>query len=183
MLNELHIELFSVLNSFSGLHPVLDSVLFSLANGTGVVLFLIIVMSVLFRERNGRRSLQLLAHILIPVFIAILYTEVLKNLFQEPRPWVILSDVRVLFEYGGFDSFPSGHATAYGALALSTYFYNKRIGMFVGLVALSISLSRVVVGIHWPLDVAVGFAIGFSITYLYHLHLRKRVPFLQKIEA
>jgi membrane-associated phospholipid phosphatase len=182
MLNELHIELFSLLNSFSGLHPALDSVLLFLANGTGVVLFLIIVILVLLRERNGRRSLQLLAHILIPVFIAIVFSEVLKALFQAPRPWVSLNDVRTLFEYGGFDSFPSGHATTYSALALSAYFYSKRIGVFFGIVALSIGLSRVAVGIHWPLDIGAGFAIGFSITYLYQLYLRKKVPFLQKTE-
>ncbi|MEX0933134.1 MAG: phosphatase PAP2 family protein [Candidatus Paceibacterota bacterium] len=179
MLSELHTQLFYILNSFSGLYPILDSVLFSLANGTGVVLFLLITLWVLVREKNWKRSALLLAHIVIPVCIAIIYTEVLKNLFQAPRPWVSLSDVRVLFEYGGFDSFPSGHATAYGALALSTYFYSRHLGLYIGLVALCISLSRIIVGIHWPLDIIAGFAIGFSIAYTYYHYVRRRVSFCE----
>jgi|AntRauTorckE6833_2_1112554.scaffolds.fasta_scaffold11608_2 membrane-associated phospholipid phosphatase len=178
MINELNTQLFYILNSFSLFHPILDSALFSLANGTGVVLFPLVTLLLFLREKSWKRSALLLAHILIPVFIAIIYTEVLKNLFQAPRPWVNLSDVRVLFEYGGFDSFPSGHATAYGALALSTYFYNKHLGLYIGLVALCISLSRIIVGIHWPLDIIAGFAIGFSIAYLYYRYVQRRVSLL-----
>lgn len=177
MLNIFHTELFSAFNFFSGLHPALDVVLFSLANGTGAALFLLIVVLVFMREGGSKRSLLLLAHIIIPVFIALTYTEVLKTLFQAPRPWESVNDVRLLFEYGGLDSFPSGHATTYGALALSVFFYNKRIGVVFGFIAFFISLSRVIVGIHWPIDIVAGFVIGCAVTYLYYLHIQRKSLF------
>jgi undecaprenyl-diphosphatase len=88
-----------------------------------------------------------------------------------------MEEVRVLFQYGGADSFPSGHATTYGALATSAYFYSKRLGLVFGNVALLIGFSRIALGIHWPFDILTGFIIGFLVSYMYYVFVLKRKLF------
>ena len=66
--------------------------------------------------------------------------------------------------------FPSGHATAVAAFAVATAYLVGRtrlpraarlaIGAAVGLLALTMGLSRMVLDAHWPLDVVAGFALG-----------------------
>jgi undecaprenyl-diphosphatase len=104
----------------------------------------------------------------LPVCIAGFYSEILKELFFAPRPWLIFEDTHLMFEHGGMDSFPSGHSTIYAALATSAFFFSKRLGIFVGVFAVLIGLSRVISGVHWPIDVLGGLLIGTLISYSYH---------------
>ena len=59
-------------------------------------------------------------------------------------------------------SFPSGHtATIVCALTLIMLQFRKRKWAWgLALVALAVGTSRIVVGVHWPLDIAVGGLIG-----------------------
>jgi membrane-associated phospholipid phosphatase len=61
-------------------------------------------------------------------------------------------------------SFPSGHtATIVCALALIMLHFRKRKWAWgLALVALAVGGSRIVVGVHWPVDVAVGGLIGWA---------------------
>lgn len=87
----------------------------------------------------------------------------LKQLFNRPRPafWQPLVDV-------GYYSFPSGHAMVslviYGLMGyiLATQFPHLQkliLGFSVILVA-AIGFSRLYLGVHWPTDVAAGYAAG-----------------------
>lgn len=106
---------------------------------------------------------------------------ILKFIFQTPRPFLALSDVVPLLNYGGYDSFPSGHATVFASLAVSFYFYNKKLGYLFTFFALLIGLSRIVVGVHFPLDVLGGWLLGGLISYLlfkFYRFLKKKVTIL-----
>lgn len=92
-------------------------------------------------------------------------SEVLKQIFERPRPFDVLSDVHMLRWDGltgasGF-SFPSGHALR--VFAIGVYFLYRVSGR-VKLVSLSaavlIGISRIYLGLHWPTDVMAGAAIG-----------------------
>ena len=71
------------------------------------------------------------------------------------------------------DSFPSGHAMFFGALAMSLYFVQKRIGYMYFVVALIVGLARVASGVHFPIDIFVGYILGILIAIIFKLILRK----------
>jgi len=85
--------------------------------------------------------------------------SLVKNLVERGRPETMLEGINTLLWEGDF-SFPSGHtSTAFvGAVIMGHYFpkYKPLFYVLAGLVA----LSRVYVGVHYPLDVIVGGAIG-----------------------
>lgn len=63
-------------------------------------------------------------------------------------------------------SFPSGHATTAGATALVLALLFPRRARSIILVAALVAASRVVVGAHYPSDVAAGFMLGAGLTLL-----------------
>ncbi|UUP16406.1 phosphatase PAP2 family protein [Nitratireductor thuwali] len=94
-----------------------------------------------------------------------LLSQTLKGYFDRPRPDLVdhLDAVHTA-------SFPSGHAlvtmVAYLTLAslVIQFFEDRRVRAYVlavaVFVALIVGLSRVYLGVHWPSDVAAGWALG-----------------------
>jgi undecaprenyl-diphosphatase len=72
------------------------------------------------------------------------------------------------------DSFPSGHtATAFAGATVLSALYPRAAPAFV-LLAAAIAYSRLYVGVHFPLDVASGFAIGVATALLLLAAARRR---------
>ena len=99
-----------------------------------------------------------------------------KTLFARPRPILVVSPLRSKFldNY----SFPSGHATTSFALAwvISVCYPHILIQVAIYLAAITISLSRVYMREHYPLDVICGALLG-TFTAIYLLPLLQRVVF------
>lgn len=85
-------------------------------------------------------------------------SKIFKALIKIPRPFIEHQFNPVVLETGY--SFPSSHATVAFALATAAYFYDKKLGLYFGVFALFISLSRVVLGVHYPLDILGGMVLG-----------------------
>jgi undecaprenyl-diphosphatase len=90
--------------------------------------------------------------------------SLLKILIHTDRPMIALSNVSTLFTESGY-AFPSGHATAISALAFAIYFKNKRLGYIFMLSALLVGLARVAGGVHFPIDIIGGYALGFLVAF------------------
>ena len=89
----------------------------------------------------------------------------LKALIPVDRPALVLMNdgITVLGPALHHGSFPSGHSVAAGILAGIVYLaYRHPLARALGMIAaLLVALSRAVVGVHWPLDIAIGLAIGW----------------------
>lgn len=97
----------------------------------------------------------------------------LKQITALPRPYLRYPDEIIsLFPYGGFDSFPSGHATLFMALAVMIYLHHKRIGILFIVFALIIGLTRVIAGVHFPIDILVGWFLGGGVSLLVSRHIK-----------
>lgn len=140
------------------------------ADTLGVLLLFGLVVFLLSHEHEGRGF-----HNVIVVLSAALFawavSWIIKHVYPSPRPFVLLDDVTKLLDYGRMESFPSGHATFFSAIATVLYFYHKKIAIFYLLGALVIGLSRIIAGIHWPIDILAGYVIGGIIaSFVYYAY-------------
>jgi membrane-associated phospholipid phosphatase len=113
-----------------------------------------------------RRSPQCFWAALIAAVLATLYVQGMKQVINVPRPpaWFAPGE---FFQAGPVYravSFPSGHAAAIFAISgiwimSHTRHYLLRTTLLV--LALLVSLSRVMVGVHWPLDLLGGMLGGW----------------------
>ncbi len=113
--------------------------------------------------------------IVIAVVSAWGLSYLIKHLVQAPRPYLRFPDeVTKLFDYGGFDSFPSGHATLFMALGVMISLHHKRVGYLFIFLAILISLARVSSGIHFPIDIFAGWIIGGGVSYFVYKKVLSR---------
>jgi len=63
-------------------------------------------------------------------------------------------------------SFPSGHAAAAAAFATGVGLEMPALAVPVGALAVAVGVSRVVNGVHYPSDIAGGWAVGAGVGML-----------------
>lgn len=123
-----------------------------------VPIALIYLYLILFGGKKGRITALLVVVILL--FTDQIVNFVIKPLVGRERPCFTLEHVRLLIHQPHSRSFPSSHAANMASMAaLFAVQYRKYAAWFVS-VALVIGVSRMYVGVHYPSDVAAGFAVG-----------------------
>lgn len=172
--------LFLYINAFVFRTDTSEQTIFFVAHYFPWVL-LVALLVFLFTHKHPVEALRSILVVLTAAGFAWLISYAIKYVFLSPRPFLVFPDINVIFESGGLDSFPSGHATFFMALGAAFFAYHKIGGFLYILAALLIGVARIASGIHWPLDVFAGWLIGGLIGYyaykLYHIHLKDK--FLQ----
>ncbi len=118
----------------------------------------------LFFKKTRRAGVISLVSLALTFLVVNLF---LKDFVARTRPYEELEAVRLLIEAQHDYSFPSGHAANSIAPALAVFLnLPKKLGVPILLLALLIALSRLYVGVHYPLDVFSGILIGGLIAFL-----------------
>jgi|TARA_Y100000310_G_scaffold313175_1_gene361200 undecaprenyl-diphosphatase len=165
--------IFRFLNDFALRNEFLDAVIVFFMEHFGLLLIAGLVVFIIF-HKSSKIGFKYAVVIFTAALAAWFIAKAIKFFYFSPRPFEILDNVNLLFEHGEGDSFPSGHATFFSALAVSLYFYHKRIAIIYIAGALFIGLSRIIAGIHWPTDILAGYALGGLIGYLAYKFLAMR---------
>ena len=69
---------------------------------------------------------------------------------------------------GSYESFPSGHALFFFAIGYMIYLYDKKWGYFFLFLAILMGVARVMVGMHYPLDILGGAIIGMLVAFYFY---------------
>jgi undecaprenyl-diphosphatase len=85
---------------------------------------------------------------------------VLRQWIGRDRPPLVYADPRPLISVPHSGAFPSGHAASAFAAATVIAWASRRLAVPAYLLATLVAWSRVYVGVHWPLDVIGGAALG-----------------------
>jgi undecaprenyl-diphosphatase len=141
--------------------PALDLLMLaaSAAGRFGLVWIALALVAAMRRPARRRAAWQVVLAVLVAAIVA---TVVLKPLVARPRPFVGVTDVRVIGERLPTWSFPSGHAAESfaGAFALARAWPAARVAGW--LLAALIAFSRVYLGVHYPFDVIGGALVGLA---------------------
>jgi undecaprenyl-diphosphatase len=127
------------------------------------------------RERSQRAVLCALTG----VGFASAFVHVLNNFHDRLHPFEAFpGDVTLLFYQPTDPSFPANTAAVGFAFAMGTWFGNRKAGYLLFLLAILWSFARVYVGVHYPLDILGGAAIGIlsSLAAFAVLRLVEPVP-------
>lgn len=137
------------------------------------IIIISVVLYVYF-HKDRYQGIREVAVIALSVGTAYVFASVFKHFYVHDRPFLCFTDVHPLISPDSpHGSFPSGHSTFFSALGLAFYYYHPKLGVLYLLGALLIGLSRIVVGVHWPLDILGGYIVGGVIALLVHFIVEK----------
>ncbi|OHA01356.1 MAG: hypothetical protein A3C11_01770 [Candidatus Sungbacteria bacterium RIFCSPHIGHO2_02_FULL_49_12] len=166
------ISFFHYLNSLAGQSSGFDFIVVLVGQYVPYVLGFLPFL--LFRKQGWSKETRshvgfIYAYAIIARFVV---TPIIRYFIISPRPF-LTPGVRQLIFNETSSSFPSGHAVFFFALATGLWFYDRRLGLIAGIVALLVSTARVIAGVHWPVDIVGGFVVGVGVTWICEV-LRKR---------
>jgi undecaprenyl-diphosphatase len=120
--------------------------------------------------------------VLLLTFVAVALADwtsmAIKALVDRPRPPLRYPEPKTLVPLPHDGSFPSGHAATSFAAATMLSFAFPAFAPALLILAAAVAFSRVYVGVHYPLDVIGGAALGVLVaTTLRRLvRVRRRSP-------
>ncbi len=172
MLNTMNEQLFLFIHGGAGYYHLLDAFFLFVTNiwvpllVVGSLLYFFIALP--FRRKNlmDRISAYKLAGLFtISLLFVWVIVEFIKGVVAFPRPAELLENLQTLSVFGSYDSFPSAHTAFAFAVAIFIYHYSKPAGMLVFAMAVFVGISRVFVGVHFPLDVICGALVGMAVPW------------------
>lgn len=144
----------------------------------GSTLFFALLLAILFFLKKSR----LLLEVFLTGSLTYILVQLAKFVIDRPRPAALLSDIqsRELFVDGL--GFPSGHVALATAMSLTLLPYLPKQWCWLPLLWIpAVGLSRVYLGVHAPLDIVGGFAVGVFVVAIQQLIVRKYRTHLERL--
>lgn len=154
--------LFQQINNLAGHWPMLDSlgVFFAVYFQYVLSVFLLVFLFLGKDSAEKNKNRLMVGLVFLSAGVARLgFTEILYQIFHRLRPFVA-HQIHQLVAHDAANSFPSGHAAFFFAMAMVVYLFNKKLGYLFFAGAFLISVARIYVGVHYPLDILGGVAVG-----------------------
>jgi len=120
-----------------------------------LILFLLALPLFFFVTGKPKTALCAALSIILAAFVGF----VIKNFYYLPRPFIFTGTPPPGFLLDG--TFPSNHTGVGFAAAFSVLHTFRRTGLVLLFLAFLVGLSRVVLGIHYSLDILGGILIGY----------------------
>jgi len=108
--------------------------------------------------------------------VAYVLEQLVSSLYYNPRPFVI-DHIKPLFNYVADNGFPSDHTALAGVIATIVWFYNRKLGLILGICTILIGVARVLAGVHHVIDIIASVSIVL-ITAAAYIVIAKRIKFL-----
>ncbi|WP_306353756.1 phosphatase PAP2 family protein [Flavobacterium sp. '19STA2R22 D10 B1'] len=142
----------------------------------------LLIFYIIFKKLGWRHTLMVVLVVSVLIALTDQTTNLIKYSVQRLRPCnepAIKDYIRIVISRQSF-SFVSGHASNSMAAAILLYLIMKPYVRYMGLIflwPLIFAYSRIYLGLHYPLDILCGFALGTLtafIVYQLYKYLRKK---------
>lgn len=156
-------DVFEAVYSLPGsLHPLF----FFITQLGSIYIFFILIGFYIIKKHH-----HIVIRLLMTGTLAYLLSGFAKSIWGRGRPQELLTNIITLDVHQG-PGFPSGHTALAVALAFTIGHYLPRKYHWIPVVwIIGVALSRMYLGVHLPLDIVGGFALGW-LSYALFRHVR-----------
>ena len=131
-----------------------------------IISWVLIVAFIFYRKQWKMESYLMLGNLALAGILIVTF----KNIYQRPRP-----EILHLVEEKGF-SFPSGHSLAVTIMVgtlivilsqrIKNTVWRKIVQILLSLYIVSVLVSRIYLGVHYPSDVIASLCVGLGVLFM-----------------
>lgn len=152
-------SLFFLIYNLSKRYPFLDSIMIF---GARYIIYLTFILMFVLAFKGGFKERKAVILALLSMPLVFLIIAVIHLFLMEPRPFITYHFSPLIpFIWKNDPAFPSRHASMMATITFSyTYFKSKWANLFL-IFMIWVGISRIFVGVHYPLDILGGIFVGF----------------------
>ncbi|MCU5376189.1 undecaprenyl-diphosphatase [Bacillus cereus] len=145
---------FQWFNNFAGSSKLLDTLMIAITNSAVYVaiLFMFILWFNNGKKVNAIKKQYTVLYTTLSVIIALLVNVVIHAVYYHPRPFVS-HDVHQLVPHAADSSFVSDHSVLVFSIAFVFLLRGEKLKYIALIWAVLVGVSRMYVGVHYPLDI------------------------------
>ncbi|EJR41166.1 MULTISPECIES: undecaprenyl-diphosphatase [Bacillus] len=189
---------FQWINNFAGSSKLLDTLMIAITNSAAYVaiLFMLILWFNNGKKENAIRKQYTMLYTTLSVSIALLVNVLIHAVYYHPRPF-ITHHVNQLVPHAADSSFVSDHSVLVFSIAFVFILRGEKLKYIALIWAILVGVSRMYVGVHYPLDILGAAFLTFItsglvmqsarifeplVRFIFKMYalVAKRVPFLAK---
>lgn len=170
------------INGLAGHVPAIDSFMRLIASDYLIPLSMTLVQFILWfiapdperRERNQKATFVTFTAVGFACFVV----KMIDLSYHRLRPFEVYptGEVNLLFYTPTDPSFPANMVAVAFAFAMGTWLLNRKLGWILFIPAVLVGFARIYVGVHFPLDVIAGAAIGIAVTFAARFAIQRIEP-------
>ncbi len=168
-INIMHFDItvFNFLNNFANHSAILDYGGIFFATYLQYMLGAILLHLMFYpREKRNINRPMVTVSLIAAILARLVVKTAILLIHGRPRPYVVIETAHKLIPTSiaeNFQSFPSGHTIFFFSLATVLYMFNKKLGVWFYVAALTMGIARIFVGVHWPTDIIGGIILGILV--------------------
>ncbi|MBG9598650.1 phosphoesterase [Bacillus mycoides] len=189
---------FQWINNFAGSSKLLDTLMIAITNSAAYVaiLFMLILWFNNGKKENAIRKQYTVLYTTLSVSIALLVNVLIHAVYYHPRPF-ITHHVNQLVPHAADSSFVSDHSVLVFSIAFVFILRGEKLKYIALIWAILVGVSRMYVGVHYPLDILGAAFLTFItsglvmqsarifeplVRFIFKMYalVAKRIPFLAK---
>ncbi|MBS4196568.1 phosphatase PAP2 family protein [Lederbergia citri] len=174
-------RLFELINQFAGKNDILDQIVI-LFSKFGPNLFGLVFVWLWFSksgEKFENRKIVLFAFTITIFVLGI--DKLIEMMYFRPRPFVDHAVTLLSTTSDSDPSFPSNHSAGAFGLAFAMFWRKRKIGSILIILSFAMALSRIYIGVHYPLDVMAGACIAIIVSAFVYSQRRLIEPLFNRI--
>lgn len=130
-----------------------------------LIIFLLLLGVIFFFKQSAQIKKQLIIMGLVSLPLIYLVAKLGSMLYFNPRPFVT-GGFLPLIPHSPDNGFPSDHVLLSSALAMVIFYYKQKSGLIIMALAILVGISRVLAGVHHPLDIIGSIIISILVSSL-----------------
>jgi len=149
-------------------NPFFDWIMPIITNEHNIAIPLILIWFWLLLFCGKRGKIAAIILLLTVAFTDVFAAQIIKPFFERLRPsHSIIDSINLLVPKGGKYGFVSNHAAnTMSAAIVILYFYRKWGYLAIG-ISIIVGISRIYVGVHYPVDVLGGWILGCLTAWIF----------------
>ncbi|WJE55526.1 undecaprenyl-diphosphatase (plasmid) [Bacillus cereus] len=158
---------------YSSLNPIMvfvaEYMLYALVLGVLIYWF----------TRNNKNRMMIIQGGLAFI-VAEIIGKIVGQFYSHHQPFAVLPNVNQLVEHEIDNSFPSDHTILFFSICVSIWLVRKKEGWLWLMLAFCVAISRIWVGVHYPIDVVTGALVGI-ISALFVYWIAPKLSFIKRL--